>query len=410
MARKYKIKTKNKSFFSRLIPEPIQAFVARRIIDSTGFVIGCFGLFILASTASYHHSDPSWNTASTLNITQNWMGRSGANISDLLIQTLGLSGALIGVILTVWGLSIWRRRPLTPFWSRLVAMIVGVFMAAIALARIPSGGWLTQSYLGGSAGHLMFQNIADIFHSIGIGYEYILTPIILGALALIAIGYACAISRSEAKYISSIIWFGVSIVGISITNKAIGFYDWVRHYGDTNYQPKREKKKVSKPVISKPTPKVKSEVLKRTEPVMDSENATDSDIPVSNIKVVAPQEAGKTAGISQTRFQLFDGGEWELPALDLMQEVPADNDAEQMDENALRMNAELLQNVLEDFNVKGDIVSIHPGPVVTLYELEPAPGVKSSRVIGLADDIARSMSAVSVRAAVVPGRNVIGHP
>ncbi|HPF77841.1 MAG TPA: DNA translocase FtsK [Alphaproteobacteria bacterium] len=88
--------------------------------------------------------------------------------------------------------------------------------------------------------------------------------------------------------------------------------------------------------------------------------------------------------------------------------MPDDNDDEQMDENALRMNAELLQNVLQDFNVQGEIVSIHPGPVVTLYELEPAPGTKSSRVIGLADDIARSMSAISVRAAVVPGRNVIG--
>lgn len=72
------------------------------------------------------------------------------------------------------------------------------------------------------------------------------------------------------------------------------------------------------------------------------------------------------------------------------------------------MNAELLQNVLGDFNVSGEIVSIHPGPVVTLYELEPSPGTKTSRVIGLSDDIARSMSAISVRAAVVPGRNVIG--
>ena len=74
----------------------------------------------------------------------------------------------------------------------------------------------------------------------------------------------------------------------------------------------------------------------------------------------------------------------------------------------LRKNAELLQNVLADYNVRGEIVSIHPGPVVTLYELEPAAGTKTSRVVGLADDIARSMSAISVRVAVVPGRNVIG--
>jgi S-DNA-T family DNA segregation ATPase FtsK/SpoIIIE len=82
--------------------------------------------------------------------------------------------------------------------------------------------------------------------------------------------------------------------------------------------------------------------------------------------------------------------------------------AERMSDDALEQNARLLEGVLDDFNVKGEIISVHPGPVVTLYELEPAPGVKSSRVIGLADDIARSMSAISARVAVVPGRNAIG--
>src|SRR5208282_215520 len=79
-----------------------------------------------------------------------------------------------------------------------------------------------------------------------------------------------------------------------------------------------------------------------------------------------------------------------------------------IDESALEQNARLLETVLEDFGVKGQIVKVRPGPVVTLYELEPAPGTKASRVIGLADDIARSMSAVSARIAVIPGRNAIG--
>ena len=74
----------------------------------------------------------------------------------------------------------------------------------------------------------------------------------------------------------------------------------------------------------------------------------------------------------------------------------------------LQENARELEGVLQDFGVKGEITNVRPGPVVTLYELEPAPGTKSSRVIGLADDIARSMSAVAARVAVVPGRNAIG--
>src|SRR6185312_11141562 len=75
---------------------------------------------------------------------------------------------------------------------------------------------------------------------------------------------------------------------------------------------------------------------------------------------------------------------------------------------ALQQNARLLEGVLEDFGVKGEIINVRPGPVVTLYELEPAPGIKSSRVIGLADDIARSMSAIACRVAVIPGKNAIG--
>lgn len=97
-----------------------------------------------------------------------------------------------------------------------------------------------------------------------------------------------------------------------------------------------------------------------------------------------------------------------LPDIGLLEEPPAQARADMPDQISLRESAAALQQVLADFNVEGEIVGIHPGPVVTLYELEPAPGTKSARVIALADDIARSMSVVSVRCAVVPGRNVIG--
>ncbi len=100
-------------------------------------------------------------------------------------------------------------------------------------------------------------------------------------------------------------------------------------------------------------------------------------------------------------------GRYEFPPLDLLAAAPKER-APALSAAMLEENAETLENVLEDFGVRGEIVNASPGPVITLYELEPAPGIKSSRVIGLADDIARSMSAVSVRVAVVPGRNAIG--
>ena len=104
----------------------------------------------------------------------------------------------------------------------------------------------------------------------------------------------------------------------------------------------------------------------------------------------------------------LDPGEYRLPSLDLLNPPSRSAAGGAVNQNALQQNARLLESVLEDFGVHGEITKVRPGPVVTLYELEPAPGTKTSRVIGLSGDIARSMSAVSVRVAVVPGRNVIG--
>jgi S-DNA-T family DNA segregation ATPase FtsK/SpoIIIE len=117
---------------------------------------------------------------------------------------------------------------------------------------------------------------------------------------------------------------------------------------------------------------------------------------------------GKRAARAGQRELDLGSGEYRLPPLDILSLPSRVSTETKIDEEALEQNARLLETVLDDFGVKGQIVKVRPGPVVTLYELEPAPGTKSSRVIGLADDIARSMSAVSARVATVPGRNVIG--
>jgi len=122
----------------------------------------------------------------------------------------------------------------------------------------------------------------------------------------------------------------------------------------------------------------------------------------------AAAQGKRAARIGQRELDL-GVGEYQLPPLDILGLPSRISTGEtKIDEEALEQNARLLETVLDDFGVKGQIVKVRPGPVVTLYELEPAPGTKSSRVIGLADDIARSMSAVSTRVATVPGRNVIG--
>ncbi len=121
-----------------------------------------------------------------------------------------------------------------------------------------------------------------------------------------------------------------------------------------------------------------------------------------------PVKQGSRIAKDMQPDMLPNNGEFQLPPLSLLAEPDASNQTNQLSADALEQNARMLEGVLEDFGIRGEIINVRPGPVVTLYELEPAPGIKSSRVIGLADDIARSMCAISVRVAVVPGRNAIG--
>ncbi|AUX80506.1 DNA translocase FtsK [Sinorhizobium fredii] len=147
------------------------------------------------------------------------------------------------------------------------------------------------------------------------------------------------------------------------------------------------------------------------EPVVKAEEKTPvSNVPVTKAAITMPAVVQRSASpfppIGGSERQQADAA-YEFPAKELLQEPPQ-GQGFFMTQEQLEQNAGLLESVLEDFGVKGEIIHVRPGPVVTLYEFEPAPGVKSSRVIGLADDIARSMSALSARVAVVPGRNVIG--
>ncbi|MES1152820.1 MAG: DNA translocase FtsK [Dongia sp.] len=130
--------------------------------------------------------------------------------------------------------------------------------------------------------------------------------------------------------------------------------------------------------------------------------------------VVAPAAAKKEKAKpakrerAQPKLALDGESEFELPPHDMLARPISNTAVQRINEESLEKNARLLETVLDDFGVKGEIVKVRPGPVVTLYELEPAPGTKTSRVVGLADDVARSMSAISVRIAVVAGRSVIG--
>jgi S-DNA-T family DNA segregation ATPase FtsK/SpoIIIE len=147
----------------------------------------------------------------------------------------------------------------------------------------------------------------------------------------------------------------------------------------------------------------------RGRPTIQSEAAAAAKAAREPSRVSAPPPALRTGrrAAKEAQPSLLDRYRYQLPPLMLLSEARKQAIGK-ISEDALEQNARLLEGVLDDFGVKGEIINVRPGPVVTLYELEPAPGIKSSRVIGLADDIARSMSAISARVAVVQGRNAIG--
>ena len=407
MARTRRYTRKKSGFFDALVPESLQAFIANRLVDGFGLALVLTGVALLLAMLSYSPADPSMNTAGKPgSIPHNWMGMAGAYSSDLLLQTIGLAGALFGIIIGFWGVRIIRRHPIRPLTLRLSLMIATTLLAAIALARVPSFGWMINPWMGGSGGTLMLDRLSAL-----LGHEFHTTlALTSGMFALFALPFALAVSLEEWKAIGLNILNFVRNVAETIWSGMASFYDWIRHYSDSDYEaPIRKKKVATKAVKVRKAPVIMQDDEDEEEEY-EGEEAEEDDGDDHPIKVVAPKKkpAKKSSGGRQGALALSNNGEWELPPIELLQDLPSSEIDPSLDSATLRKNAELLKSVLEDFNIEGEIVAIHPGPVVTLYELEPAPGTKTSRVISLSDDIARSMSATSVRCAVIPGRNVIG--
>lgn len=435
MARSRKIKRplKSKKKSIPFLPESLQGFVARRLIDGIALIFAGLAVFLFAALFSYNSADPSWNTApANIGEISNYGSYTGAWIADILLQTLGAASFILPFGFIYMGSRIFKRQKIRPVTFRFVALVFAVLFGAIAVSQISSGGWGVQPYLGGSAGTLVMNYLTAATSLIHIPYDRVLFSLLAGILAVASFLYAAAFSGNDIRAIGfrgKVALFTVLAGCADISRK---FSEWVQHHND----PELFAEKAGKPKLSFFAKKLqdlkdaRAQKLATKTKVEDKPQAMPEpqaipDIPVprsgeaaksgplSAIPVVAPKnsetpKATSTGGSSQQKFAMNDNGEWEYPPVSLIEEVPVDVMNDKPDEASLRRNAELLRSVLDDFGVKGDVVSIHPGPVVTLYELEPAPGTKSAKVISLSDDIARSMSAVSVRCAVVPGRNVIG--
>jgi S-DNA-T family DNA segregation ATPase FtsK/SpoIIIE len=385
------------------LPPGAGAFLKRRASEVTGLALFLGAVALLLALVTYRPADPSLNTASGLPV-HNMMGRPGAVVADLALQSLGFTAALIVLVFAAWGIRLMRSHALDNALLRIALLPVGLLLAALAFAAIGHFvSWPLDAGLGGVAGKTLLARLLEAISLTGAHVDGVIIFAIFGALAGTVMFYVLAYSTEEWRNgaermhrilarIAAILWVPVQ---------------WWRDRRSRAAErpadiPTGRGRNRREPIIGRGE-EVEPPAAPRPEPVIMREDLVET-------PKVQPKPGKRAMAARQRSLDLprTDAG-FDLPALDLLAEGPElPADARAVNEEALHQNARLLEGVLEDFGVRGEIVKVRPGPVVTLYELEPAPGTKTSRVIGLSDDIARSMSAVSVRIAVIPGRNVIG--
>ncbi|NIJ07397.1 S-DNA-T family DNA segregation ATPase FtsK/SpoIIIE [Sphingomonas vulcanisoli] len=323
--------------------------------------------------ASYHPVDPALNTAAG-GPPANVLGTAGAWIADLLFTLFGVAALLLLPPLIVVALRLWRGVEAGRWKRALPITIVAMILIDGAVALVPVRvGLPLPAGLGGAIG------IAAA-HTIDLGLAQLrggwADAVRIAAMLLLAIaGLACAF------------W----AMGLSAGEREALFRRRERADGMEGDAP------VLLPV-ERPLPRAARRKIE----------AAAEETPPPRTTIVAPVAAlSGGRGQRERQAKLDLGDTWVLPTVDLLAPAPKSM-GPQIDQASLDRNARLLETVLEDFHVRGHITHVRPGPVVTMYELEPAAGIKASRVTALSDDIARNMSALSARIATVPGRTVIG--
>lgn len=343
---------------ARYLADIFLRFFYGLFVVSSKFLLIIFGIVISLALLSYNTLDKSFNTASE-NPLSNIIGSPGSYISDLLIQLFGVSSLFLTVSVIIWGIYLLIRKS-KPFWSTLLIFLVSFSILTLSFQIIYEEG--------GLLGYFIFYKIEPFF-------EFLFGPNQeIGGTSFTPQG---------------IIYFFICISALALSNYAL--------------VPAQSKRLAKKKLNTEVSQEIKSNFVD----VKDETFVEKKDKPIiSRPKKAKPQISKRKPLDFQPTSQINKSG-YEFPTLNLLKELPEIEKTEISDEN-IEENRRLLLTVLSDFAVEGEIVNVRPGPIVTLYELQPAPGIRTKRVIDLADDIARSMSAISVRVAVVPGKNSIG--
>ncbi|MEM8726359.1 MAG: DNA translocase FtsK 4TM domain-containing protein, partial [Pseudomonadota bacterium] len=361
----------------------------RRFAQMTGAGVLLLTMgFLTLSLASYTQTDPSPSTAASATEVSNWMGTWGAWASDRVLFAFGLTSILLLPLLYISARKLWLdvengdEPETTRWWLPAGMLLVAMILLSTVLALVFDGpGGTLPAQWGGVSGLLgagAIEAIAGRFDEAAQGW------IILGLAVLSLAGGVGLVTR-----VFAIDWRSLLTLPNFVREKVLSRIPGVSALPKAPTLPpgSSEGKK------AKPKAKETTEIIPEPNPRRAPE-------------ITDPSAPPKRASMAKTKQRdMF--ADYNLPSLDLLANPPEDT-APKLDKLALERNARLLENVLDDFNVKGEITAVRTGPVVTMYELEPAPGIKASRVVGLAEDIARNMSAISARVSPIPGKTVMG--
>ena len=342
-----------------------------------GALLIIFCITMLISSFSYHADDPSFNLA-TFKDPENLLGRFGAFLASISVGGFGGALCIFLIAPIIWGYVLLRGFEIFLPIYRVLALIIGTILLSTFLALISN--YITPHEIGGIVGSFFAQKSMIFTNTIyNTPYTLLIVAPIFLILAFMAFNFTTGITYKS--------WYNViKTAALAVAAFFSTIYNGIKYlFSKHPKKTVREKRGKTKGLAEPKT---------RKEPTL--------------VEDKHKEKAEKKAMETTSKKAKEKAGDYEYPDVSLISKpiVKVSNTA--ISQKELDATARDLETVLQEFGVNGEIVRVRPGPVVTLYELEPAPGTKTARVIGLADDIARSMSVSSVRIAVVSGSNTIG--
>ncbi len=375
------------------------AILQRRLRELGGVALISLTMMAALALATWSVQDPSLSHATDAPV-HNLLGMPGAIAADLMMQLLGLGSLALLLPIAVWGYRLLGHRQLSHERLRVLLWLAGAVLAAGFASCLPkSPRWPLPSGLGGVIGDAVLRLPVYVLQAPLSGTHRLGAAIVLGVTALFTFAGAAGIlwrdavdedeeeAEKPAEDDDEGGWISLGFLAHSLLSFRARL---ARLFRGRQRTPMPSRDDIAMP-------------RRRVEPRFDSAAERD----VEEEAVADETEAPRMRKPRAPKAPRRSGSGYILPPLELLT-PPSKVGRATVSSEVLQENATALEGVLGDFGVRGEIINARPGPVVTLYELEPAPGIKSSRVISLADDIARSMSALSARVAVVSGRNAIG--